>query len=211
MQVITVKYIFFAILVLVILLFASYKILIESKYADNRLLKGYLSTLEWSARIIPPLLLLPLFKVPFEVFTSLIWLVCGIATIQSLYNLFKKWDMKSKIRPALTVIIFFSAATYMFNHTVSVRKEIDNIARAAASNVQTTCKSEGVCPESPQGWQKDRSDRVCTRVEFMRACYIRPEDNLKFLIRVRHSIDDTLLIQGGVNDELQEERLLDIN
>ena len=212
MQMIPVEYILYAIIGLLIFLFFSYKILTETKYADkvkdNRLLMGYISTLEWSGRIVPPLLLLPLFKINFDIFTSLIWLVCGIAAIQSLINLFKKDDLKSKVRPALTFIIFFSAAIYMFNHTANVQNEIDNLARATASIVQATCKSEGICPESPPDWQRAH-DRVCTRVEFMRACYSRYEDNLKFYIRVRHSIDNKLLIRGGVNIELLEELVLD--
>ena len=212
MQVTTVKYIFYAILVLVVLLFIIYKILTESKYADkakdNRLLMGYISTFEWLERIAPPLLLLPLFIIPFDIFTSLIWLACGIAVVVSLYNLCKRGNVNRKVRPALTIIIFFSAAIYMFNHTANVQNEIDNLAFATASIVQATCNSEGACPEPPLGWQMDRG-RACTRVEFMRACYNRYEDNLKFMIRVQHSMGNELLIRGGVNIELQKDRVLD--
>lgn len=212
MQVTTFKYAFYTILVLVVLLSIIYKILMESKYTekakDDRLLKGYISTFEWLGRIAPPLLLLPLFVIPFDIFTSLIWLVCGIAAVFSIYNLFKKRAAIRNIRPALTIIIFFSAAIYMFNHTANVHNEIDNLAFATASVVQATCNSERVCPEPPPGWQMDRG-RACTKVKFMRACYHRYEDDLRFMIRVQHSMGSELLIRGGVNIELLEDRILD--
>ncbi len=212
MQVTTVKYIFYAILVLVFLLFIIYKILTESKYAekakDDRLLKGFISTIEWLTKLVPPLLLLPLFIIPFDIFTSLLWLVCGIAAVVSLYNLCKRADINRKIRPILTIIIFFSAAIYMFNHTANVQNEIDNLALATASIVRATCDSEGACPEQPPDWIIDRG-RACTKVEFMRACYHRYEDNLKFMIRVQHSMGNELLIRGGVNIDLQKDRVLD--
>jgi hypothetical protein len=134
--------------------------------------------------------------------------VCGIAAVVSLYNLFKKEGANRKIRAALTIIIFISAAIYMFNHTANVHNEINNLAFATASIVQATCNSERVCPEPPPGWQMDRG-RACTRVEFMRACYHRYEDDRKFMIRVQHSMGSELLIRGGVNIELQKDRILD--
>ncbi len=212
MQIIAGKYILHVVIVLFIFLFFSYKILTKTKYADkvkdNRLLMGYVSTLEWITRLVPPFLLLILFVTPFDVMSILIWLVCGCAAVVSLTSLFKNRDIKSRVRPALTIVIFFSAAIYMYYHSASVQNEIDNLARDTASVVQATCNSEGVCPESPPGWQRDH-DRVCTRVEFMSACNTRYEDNLKFFIRVRHSMENKLLIRGGVNFALQEELVLD--
>ena len=186
----------------------SYKALTQTRLAerfkDNRSVQAYLNVLAWAGRLLPPLLLLPLFVMPFDVMTAMVWFIGGIAALYSIAGLLKKQERRNKIRPGLTLIIFSTGFVYMLNHTAAVRDEIDAMARQSAQAAQAGCNDAGTCPDLPPGWQD-----TCRAIEAMRACYRLSDDNKLFSISIRYHIDSYRVIEGGVDTPLREEVFFD--
>jgi hypothetical protein len=170
-----------------------------------------------AAQVLPPLLLLPLFVMPVEVFTSLYWLVGALAALLSITTLAKvarrpragepARDRMLALRPGLTVGIFTVAAIVGFGQGGNDSAAADTFARELARATRAACLRDGKCPQAPEGWNHKPGDRVIRNVSGRRIEYRRPEDGV-FLITVRHPLEEMLEISGGVSKEVEEQRVI---
>ena len=183
--------------------------------ADSRSqLAGNRVTLKSLAKqLLPPLLLLPLFFLQFELFTSLYWLAGGIAACGALWNLLRMaWGfLRSRrqewfvaLRPGLTILLIGAAATTMGLVSAGVAEEADQLGRTTAAQMQEACRAQGICPGAPPGWEL-AGDRARKAVRFMSVEYSLNSKASEFTVRVRHRMENELLIHGGATVPLREE------
>jgi hypothetical protein len=170
-------------------------------------------------QLLPPLLLLPLFFLPFEVFTALYWLAGGVALCGSMMTLVRiAWahvrrrrpDWFIALRPGLTVLFFGTAAATMSLTTAALTRDADQLGRMVASEMQAVCTKQGKCVAAPPGsdWEIIDSDRAIKRLKFMSVEYRTNSAGSEFTVRVRHRTEDELRIHGGVAAALREEVVL---
>ena len=169
-------------------------------------------------QVLPPLLLLVLVFIPVDVITILAWGVGAIAALVSVFTLARKvvaWlrtrrpDWMLAIRPALTIVLF-AVVTIVNRGKVSEEAQAaDEVARAAAGEVQAACKRDAKCPAAPAGWSLDadtgRALKVVGRIPMR---YDRSRDGAEFRVSVRHELEMALDIHGGVAKELREQRVI---
>ena len=170
-----------------------------------------------AAQVLPPLLLLPLFVMPVEVFTSLYWMAGFVAALLSVVTLSRlsakpkagapAKDRSRALRPALTLVIFAAAAFVGFRQGAGDSAAADAFARDAAREVRAACVRDGKCPEAPSGWDRKPGERVIRTVAGRRVEYRRLDEGA-FLITVRHPLEEMLEIRGGVQAEVEEKRVI---
>lgn len=165
-------------------------------------------------QILPPMLLVPLFCTPFDVIVSLYWFVGAIAATVSLWRLTRSFLARDarqfrnrSLRPALTLLIFVAAATYMAAKSAKLERKADTIGREVATRIQQECQRLAKCPQAPDGW-KIEHQRAFLTVDFMRLSYTTDDAKTRFTIRVVHRMEDELVIEGGVPGPLHESRRL---
>lgn len=165
-----------------------------------------------AGQILPPMLLLPLFSTPFDIFVSLYWFIGGIAAIVSLTSLgnsFSGGDANEfrlrQLRPALTLLVFVAAASYMARTSAQLERKADAIGREVAAQMQHECQRLKKCPQAPAGWTIEHQ-RVFLPLEFMQLAYTTTDAQSRFTIRVFHRMEDELVIEGGVFGQLRESR-----
>lgn len=114
------------------------------------------------SQILPPLLMLPLFVMPWDVTGLVYWMMCATAALISLFSLL--WSLsglkktnpstgrlpagKANLRPLLTVAIFAAAVTAGFVVELATSRYADNLA----TRLQRSCKDRGRCLPAPEGW-----------------------------------------------------------
>jgi len=176
--------------------------------------------LSWIVVVIPPLILLPLVSIPFDLPTGFFWLIGGVAMFVSFCHIVYKigqkgWatifsrqytlEYKTLLRPLLTIVVMLVAFTSS--------KVSGNAARShalkIAEQVQSTCIKAGECPGEMPGWPKHGSAYVISAGTLMRfPIYYEPaEDRKDFRLFVRWSIDSRFVVTGGVNSKLKSEEV----
>jgi hypothetical protein len=170
-----------------------------------------------AAQVLPPLLLLPLFVMPVEVFTSLYWMAgagAALISIMALARMARRWragepprDWIPALRPGLTVGIFTVAAIVGFRQGGDDSAAADAFARELARAARAACLRDAKCPQAPEGWNPKPGDRIIRAVSNRRVEYRRPEDGI-FLITVRHPLETSLEIRGGVSKEIEEQSVI---
>lgn len=104
------------------------------------------------SRILPPLLLLPLFVTPWDVTGLIYWMICAIAALHALFSLRPMFGhraaWKEFLRPLLTVVIFTAAVAVGF----AVEQASSRYAANLAAHLQRACQQQGRCPAVPEGW-----------------------------------------------------------
>ena len=176
------------------------------------------AVLRWS---LPPLFLIPLYWVPWDIVSVLLWIPAIIAFLWSALSLIinnvriilRKSRGKPQIdyvrarfvRPAMTITIFLSV-NFLVNQSLH---SADEFAKETAMKVQYEANANGVCPEKIEGWEPDRwnpNDCMIIYGKYgtkYKIGYSTSEDRIEFSIGVRHNIDEGFYITGGVNKELK--------
>lgn len=167
-----------------------------------------------AGQVLPPMLLLPLFVTPFDIFVSLYWFAGGIAALISFWQLLKSFFTRAaevnrlrRLRSALTLLVFASAATYMTITSHHLERKVNAIGREVAKRIQDECIRMKQCPQAPDGWRTE-NQRVFLPVDFMQLAYFVTDENTRFTIRVIYRMEDELVIEGGVSNVLRETRRL---
>ena len=176
--------------------------------------------LSWIVVILPPLLLLPLAAIPFDLPTGIFWVIGVIAALVSFCHIVyqigrKRWatifsrhyvlDGKTLLRPFLTIAVMVLAFT---SYKVS-----ENAARTyalkVAEQVQSTCIKTGECPSEMPGWIRHGSAYVSTAGTLVRFAvyYNSTEDRKAFALAVRWNIDSRFVVTGGVTSNLKSEEI----
>ncbi len=167
----------------------------------------------WLKQIFPPLLILPLAIIPFDLPTAIPWIISLIACVVSIINVVRMLSRshhlvqsayKTLVRPMLTVVFMILA---YISIQISLANSTD-FARKTAQNIQGRCRTEKACPASIPGWSQ-RSNAFVSETNAgalakYRVLYSVSRDRKEFSIFVRYSIDSGHLFTGGVDEELHE-------
>ena len=176
------------------------------------------TALSWTAVVAPPLILLPLVIIPFDLLIFPFWLIGIVAMLISfwhiVYQLGRQYraaihsrkyglDGKELLRPCLTIAVMLMAFISLLVSWNTVRA----YALRVAEEVHSICIKRGECPEDMPGWTKDGSKYVSSAGPLMRfPVFYRPtEDRKAFTVYVRWHIDSQLVVTGGVNSQLKSE------
>ncbi|MEN8143146.1 MAG: hypothetical protein ABFQ82_06065 [Thermodesulfobacteriota bacterium] len=172
----------------------------------------------WAATVLPPLMIVCLIFIPFDMVTMFFWGPAFIAAIVSLFRLalalFKLTTRKEQlnrksIRQALTIAFYLVALQI----TGMSADSAEDFATRTARAVQTACNSADVCPGEPDGFNCPEPGSCKARYGEYGAKYFvffsLEENGRSFLIRHRRSIDDWTVITGGINRELTFKRMMD--
>jgi hypothetical protein len=176
--------------------------------------------LRWILIVTPPLLMIPLYWVPWDILTVLFWTPAIVAflwsglslTINVVRIILRKLRGKPQInyvrarffRPVLTIAIFLSV-NFFVNQSLH---SADEFAKETARKVQAEANTNGICPERIEDWELDEWDPNISIIRYGKygtkySVRYRPSENKKeFEISVRHNIDEALFISGGVEKEL---------
>ena len=174
-------------------------------------------------QFVPPLLLLPLIFIPNDLITSVLWFIADIIFVISVFSFAWKFvkmykfhrvgdldsvaSIKRKmVRPALAIFIISLATLCGF---LSI-KSADMYGIEVAKKIQSECVTERICPQIVTGWSDVRSTETyptsATFYGLFGTEYLlkyTPKNNLtEFDIEVRHSIDESFSIVGGVDQSL---------
>jgi hypothetical protein len=169
--------------------------------------------LQWCLIVIPPLPLLLMTLVPWDIGSVILWAPVYAILLISLFKLCI-YPLKSHfkpdavtriqlIRPLLSIVFIILARTLVYASLVSA----DNYAVKIATEMQRQVTKDGKCPEHIEGWERDyygRSyklyDKYGTKYKIG---YYLPTDNQEFIIYVYHNIDEGFDIKGGVGKILR--------
>jgi hypothetical protein len=169
--------------------------------------------LQWGLILIPPLLLFAMIFVPWDIGTTMIWLVVYIIFLISLFKLcVYLWKILLKhnseiriqlIRPLLTMAVIIISRILVSESLVSA----DSYAVKMAMEIQEQVNKNSKCPEHLEGWEQDRYSvwyklygKYGTKY---RVRYDLSKDKQEFTFSVRHNIDEGFHIAGGVGKTLQ--------
>ncbi len=178
--------------------------------------------IQWLLILLPPFVLLFLIRIPIDIISfTFVWLPGMAACVFSVVSIIvrfvkvivklrKKTFYKSYlvrfIRPALT-IIFFSLAF----HLVKLSEEYaDERGIEIAKQLHQRCNQENSIPLRIEGWEDYHSGSSVTYEGRFGSKYpvrywASSEDPNTFKIEVRHNIDESLYIYGGINQKLQKQ------
>jgi len=173
-------------------------------------------------RFVPPLFLLPLFVLPFDFITQIFWYIGGlfffVSIISIVWKLLKLRSLRAKgdvfaiaslkkklIRPTLAIAIFLLAVLFAF---LSI-KSADAYGIETAKRVQAECTAQGICPETISEWSEPFSSTYAaseTSYGLFGTKYVLryiPRNNRsEFEVEVRHALEDSFSVKGGVNKQL---------
>jgi len=171
------------------------------------------SVFNWVSIILPPLLLTPLTVIPFDLGTVFFWMPAVVVFPVSVWHIAKfaaAGQSKRLIRPVLAVCVIVGVMVLLG----ASRQSADEFGRAIAREADQHCKANGYCPEMVKGLRcLERADRGdCeVRAEYgdygakYWVAYTLLKDRSSFRVRVRHDIDQSLILYGSVQDALKEE------
>ena len=201
------------IIVLFVVLGASYKLLkvprYEEKVKNSLLLKRYISILEWSARIIPPLLLFYLIYKPSiagghwsQVFCILVVIISIMTLITRLVNNRKKeFNIALYVRSVMAIIAGVIVILVLGDNDKKAREYLWQVA----GEIQNQCAMNLECPEFPAGWtNKSRPTYGYspTTPEYANVMYYQSAGKREtFDIFIHYGPDMDFWVRGGVDKE----------
>jgi len=173
----------------------------------------------WIKIVFPPLLLLPLFKIPVDMITAVFWGAGAIAFIVSVVHVLawggnklyfmargkgEEYRLGRKLVRPLMVLIIFPLPVYT---TLASRSAVEDYIKQSAAEVQKGCVEKGKCPEGIEEWANPLHTKYA---KYGRAHHIvyKP-DGTAFEIYTRFDIDNVFTARGGVNKELSFVRISD--
>lgn len=180
--------------------------------------------LRWGCIILPPFLLVPLVWIPWDIMSAGLWAPAMLAMLFSVGSVVvnvavavvrrvRKQDAVGRrlvvrlIRPLSVVCIFFCAV----NTVALSMKSADIYAVELGRQIQQACDANGVCPEFVEGWEQSGGGQLVYRILYGKygtkypLSYSVSEDGKEFMIKVRHNIDETFYVTGGVDRDLMAE------
>ena len=177
-------------------------------------------------RFVPPLFLLPLFVLPFDFITQIFWYIGAVFFLVSIISVILKLlklrslrikgdilaiaSLKKKlIRPTLAIAIFLLAVLAAF---LSI-KSADAYGIETAKRMQAECAAQSICPETISGWSEPLSSTYAASetqyglfgTKYILR-YITRNNRSEFEIEVRHAMEDSFSVKGGVNKTLSGSR-----
>ena len=179
----------------------------------------------WFSILFPPLSLIFLAWVPWDMPTTIFWAPAMIAVIFSVFSIgirllialarkLKKQEPAiiplwiRLIRPLLVVCVVVGA-----RYIVSLSlKSADVYAVETAKRIQLSCNENSICPKAIQGWQRSDSESMNCHIIYGKygtkypIYYSTNDDQTEFTFSVRHNIDEMLSIKGGVDKQLIAKR-----
>ena len=118
-------------------------------------------------------------------------------------------DKGKFVRPLLTIAAFWIANISL----QMAEKSADLYGMEVAKTVQTTCNQQHQCPEYIDGWinAKDAWWNCHTLQGYLgikyAIRYISKDDRKKFSVEVKHNIDESLWIDGGVDTPISSKKM----
>ncbi len=177
--------------------------------------------LRWCFIIIPPLFVVFLYWIPWDILTMSFWVPASIAFLWSvvsvLINIVRiivrglrkrpqiKFAKTRFLRPALTIIIFLTVAFLVHQSLLSANK----YGIEAAKKIQAIVDVNGICPEKIQEWEVYKWDPNQCVTKYGKygtkypIRYMASQDRKEFTIMVYNNFDERLYVSGGVNLELK--------
>lgn len=165
------------------------------------------SASEWASALGPTVLLLPLAWLPWDMATSLFWLAGGIAAVVGAVRVLallplalarRPCDLPRLARATATVLLFGAVLAALL---ISLARA-DGTARSIAAEAQARCVADSACPSSVPSWGGRGPLRKVGFTSEYEVHYRGGGD--QFVVTVLHNIDETLVISGGVRQELAE-------
>ena len=167
------------------------------------------------SQILPPLLLLPLFVMPWDVTGLFYWIVCGIAALIALFNLLGSLSglrrpdptashlaaWQANLRPLLTIAIFTVAVASGF----AVEASTNRYAEELASRLQRSCKEQGRCLPAPEGWRAE-GKYAHSDYGHWKFTYVTNADQSEFGLWIYMRNEVEKCIHGGSTINLSEVR-----
>lgn len=173
--------------------------------------------LEIAAQILPPILILPLSFVPFDLTTILFFVPVFVCCFISLFGVVKlvfrilsqpaerNQSAFRLLRPILTIFstfLVFTALAFSYNSATTLGRKI-------ATSVQLECDKSGSCPKTLPSWRSRNdaytSDFVAGEFAKYLILYRVEKDQKAFRLYVKRDIDSGLSISGGVSLTLHEQ------
>ena len=166
-----------------------------------------------ASQTLPPLLLLPLFVMPLDSPSLILWIISGIAAIysllsllSSLFRLIRKnktadlppfWNVY--LRSSLTLGLFVAAIG-----ALAVKSSLaERYTTGLVSALQSSCRAQGRCPTEPEGWQRDgRSARSI--YGYWHFIYITNDTRDEFALRIIKATENEICVYGGAKVALRE-------
>lgn len=165
------------------------------------------------SQVLPPLLLLPLFVMPWDATGLFYWIICWIAALGALLALlrnlsglgksnpstgrFPAW--KTNLRPLLTVAIFATAVAVGF----IVEAASSRYTEELASHLQRECKERGRCSPAPEGWRVEGEFARSSHGHW-RFTYVTNAEQSEFGLWVYRRNENEKCIHGGSTINLSE-------
>lgn len=171
------------------------------------------------SQILPPLLMLPLFVVPWDLYL-LYWIICGLAALIALSNLLgslsglKRSNPSASYLPAwnvnlrslLTVVIFTVAVAAGF----AVERASGRYAEELAARLQRACKERGRCLHAPEGWRA-QGNSARSNYGHWSFTYVTNAEQSEFGLWIHMRNEAEKCIHGGSTIPLSEIRSLFCN
>jgi len=177
--------------------------------------------LRWLLVLYPPVWMVFLFWIPFDIFQIIFWFPAAIAFFLSILSLlFQFWRILYRfkkrmdqipfcktrlVRPILTIIIFLMASFSLKLSLIAA----DQYAVKKAKEIQEIVNMERKCPLFLKEWPHDSIMYGRFGTKYPVTYNLSNDDPNEFIICVRHSIDDRFYVKGGIDRELQVFVILD--
>lgn len=168
---------------------------------------------DWFKIIVLPFFLIPLIFMPVDMVTGIFWFIAFVIFIKSSVTLIKftfqflrkkTQFQKELIRPFLSITIIIISCTLV----MASQRSADEFARRIAYSAQELCQQNNKCPEKINEMKHYNNNvyktfygKYGTKYP---VTYIVSEDKMSFEIRVRHNIDEFLIIKGGTKNKMKE-------
>jgi hypothetical protein len=166
----------------------------------------------WMLILIPPLLLIPMVCVPFDVFTDLLWytvalifLFSCIKVVLTVIKLIRFHDTslyQHLVRPGLAILSILIVSICIYASLLSA----DRYALKFASEMQSRVDTAGVCPKNIDNWSQNDEGYSCRWYGKYGAKYAIfywcSDDEQQFGIYVWHRMNYRFVISGGVGRKL---------
>lgn len=183
----------------------------------------------WCPIVIPPLVLVPLIWVPIDLMTAPIWIFAFVAFVFSVLSLIArsviivvKWCRNKQLPDssatfgALRPLLVVSLYLFAYGMTKLSLRSANVFAARTALEIQAICDANGLCPKEMPGWQdpyediggsdtEDNSTRIVLYGAFgakYKVTYNMSNHLKTFSVNVRHNIDESFCVRGGVEKEL---------
>lgn len=179
---------------------------------------------KWSGKLIPPLGLLVFIVIPFDLVTSILWLIAGVVMLISIINLLRRiysflllWRIDGSLkigrfvenvtRPALSIICFLVAVNMVKMSIHSANAEALELALATKNYVEST----GSCSSERPVWATEKSPYDESHYSMLygkygtkyRITYSCSPEYEKYSYSVRISQDETFSVVGKFNGNLE--------